>query len=729
MNTEQIHSLLELSNKYYRSRVLDQAAGSAQEALDLSNKAAYQQGIVQSSLLLALIHSTYAKYRSDAAQTEQALQHLEKVRHLTAPHSNSNGIHTDLLLAFGQAYECKAAYSQATDYYQQALELSRKHQKGQGVITALCGLSRLKSAQHQFSEAYDLARQAQEYLESNELTNNQPLLAETYNQLIHVLVKRQEYGKILQYADRLLEVSRELGDVEKELQALRSLAIYYGVENNFKAAMNYSLEALEISKQIGYRNITAHCHINVGTIYANLFNYNDALHRYENVLSHFKGDLSDNTLLILYNNTAYIYYTTHKFELAKSYFEKALELAEDRQHKPMIAHSLALLSQTEAALGLFDQALEKANQAQAYFGQLGDVKGKHVNLINLGNIYFHRKAFDKAIKLTSQGIVTAKRMRDFIYEIKGYQILAQIYNKLQDFEKAFQYQMAYSTATENYASLQRARQVIDREIKYDIKEKQSRIEQLMRENEYQARLLAQNDQIASQNSQLRQVNEELRQFAYVVSHDLKEPLRMIGSYTQLIQREHSKSFGNSEQYFAYVSEGVSRMNKLLDALLQYATIGKSEEETEKVSLKDVVDIAVINLRIRIEETAAQIHCEDLPSVKGNQSLLIQLFQNLISNAIKFRKAEVDPIISIRSKTEGEEVMVSIEDNGIGIAQEFQDRIFIIFQRLHNRTQYEGTGIGLAICQKIVQRHNGRIWVESVEGEGATFFVAFPAGQE
>ena len=167
------------------------------------------------------------------------------------------------------------------------------------------------------------------------------------------------------------------------------------------------------------------------------------------------------------------------------------------------------------------------------------------------------------------------------------------------------------------------------------------------------------------------------------------------------------------------------MNGLLDALLQYATIGKVDLELEPVDVKEVIKIARTNLKLKIEETDTKILCGEMPKVKAIASFLVQLFQNLLGNAIKFRHQDSHPIILINSVEKDNEWLFSVKDNGIGIADEHKDRIFVIFQRLHNRDKYEGTGIGLSICQKIVHQLGGKIWVESEPMKGATFFFTLP----
>jgi light-regulated signal transduction histidine kinase (bacteriophytochrome) len=238
--------------------------------------------------------------------------------------------------------------------------------------------------------------------------------------------------------------------------------------------------------------------------------------------------------------------------------------------------------------------------------------------------------------------------------------------------------------------------------------------------------LEQSSQIEKQNDLLRQANEELKQFAYISSHDLKEPLRMIGSFAQLVQQQLGQNMPQeSKGYFQYINEGVTRMHGLLDALLHYATIGNLDFELERVDVKDIVGIARTNLKVVIEETNTNILCGEMPHVNAVPSFLVQLFQNLFSNAIKFRHPDSRPVILVNSEERESEWVFSVQDNGIGIADEHKERIFVIFQRLHTRAKYEGTGIGLAICQKIVAQLGGKIWVESQPGLGCTFFFSIP----
>ncbi len=236
-----------------------------------------------------------------------------------------------------------------------------------------------------------------------------------------------------------------------------------------------------------------------------------------------------------------------------------------------------------------------------------------------------------------------------------------------------------------------------------------------------------NSELKQYARELERSNKELKQFAYVASHDLKEPLRMVTSYTQLLARRYEDQLDQTAlEFINYAVDGAQRMNRLINDLLQYSRVGRQQQHFTFVSLQDIIDMAQANLASKIEDTGAELEIpSSLPRLPGNKTLLVQLFQNLISNAIKFRKNNCAPHITITIKELSAHWRIGVEDNGIGIPEKHQERIFMIFQRLHARDEYTGSGIGLALCHKIVDYHNGSIWLESEEGKGTTFYVELP----
>jgi signal transduction histidine kinase len=224
---------------------------------------------------------------------------------------------------------------------------------------------------------------------------------------------------------------------------------------------------------------------------------------------------------------------------------------------------------------------------------------------------------------------------------------------------------------------------------------------------------------------LARSNRDLEQFAYVASHDLQEPLRMVAAYTQLLaERYQGKLDENADKYIHYAVDGATRMQRLVQDLLAFSRVGRRAAERRKVDCRVVLATALQNLQTAIEESGARIEHGDLPTVTAEAAELMQLFQNLVGNAIKFRGSD-PPRIRVTAEKAGREWIFSVADNGLGIAPEHAEMIFVIFKRLHTRSEYPGNGIGLSICKKIVEEQGGRIWVESVPGQGATFRFSLP----
>lgn len=249
---------------------------------------------------------------------------------------------------------------------------------------------------------------------------------------------------------------------------------------------------------------------------------------------------------------------------------------------------------------------------------------------------------------------------------------------------------------------------------------------LRSERRFQAQQRALRMQVEERNAALERSNAALQEFAYVASHDLQEPLRAVASFTQLLRKRYGDSLdATANEFMDFAADGAVRMQRLIDDILAYSRVTTHGKPLESTDLGGAAERAIANLQYAIKDRSADVRVGPLPCVQGDSVQLTQLFQNLIGNALKYGGDA--PAVAVSAAREGEVWRVSVKDNGIGIAPEYRERVFRIFQRLHTRAEYSGTGVGLAICKGIVERHGGRIWVESNDGQGAAFcFTLHPA---
>ena len=282
----------------------------------------------------------------------------------------------------------------------------------------------------------------------------------------------------------------------------------------------------------------------------------------------------------------------------------------------------------------------------------------------------------------------------------------------------------FTTISETYDFYEKDRRMMERSIELSSDEMIGLYKQLKKETEETLQISETNLKI--KNIELEQKNKELEQFAYVASHDMQEPLRTTSSFVELLQQQYQGRLDErANKYLSFIAQSSDRMKVLIKDLLDYSRIG-IKKELKQVDCSIMLNEVLADLGSAITETGATISTQQLPVISGYPTEIKQLFQNLVINAIKFTQKNISPQIKISVENIHGHWQFAFKDNGIGIDEKHSERIFVIFQRLHTRNEYEGSGIGLSHCKKIVELHKGKIWVESTAGKGSTFYFTLPA---
>ena len=314
-------------------------------------------------------------------------------------------------------------------------------------------------------------------------------------------------------------------------------------------------------------------------------------------------------------------------------------------------------------------------------------------------------------------------------ELDGYQVC----ERLKQLDKVCDIPVIFLSALDNAVDKVKAFKVGGADYitkPFEIEEVLARIENQLTIKHLQNSLTAQNERLQLLNAELRRSNAELEQFAYAASHDLQSPLQTIIGYARIMGIKYKTVLdGDGESYLNNIFEAGMRMNQLIKDLLEYSRLGVQTQDFEPTDCKIILEKVLANLHDAISACGAEITYSELPIIIANPMQMMQLFQNLISNAIKFRRSVVTPQIKISAEVQKDhKCLIAVHDNGIGIESQYFERIFEVFQRLHTYQDYPGNGIGMAICKKIVERHGGKIWVESQVGVGTSFYFTLTAAR-
>ncbi|MEO1418316.1 MAG: ATP-binding protein [Bacteroidota bacterium] len=584
---------------------------------------------------------------------------------------------------------------------------------------------------------------------------------------------KDDYQKSLDYLLRAESLAERTGIPSEDVtQNYVKLAEVYNTKGDFEDAVRYQLEALRLAEQNkDTMNLALGARI-LGVIYWSQKQYKQALQNFQ-----VSEKLHEYLLKILpaddprARENATNYYTTlasmsvsylslDSLDDARPYIQRSKDLADSLNHKYGAAYSEALTGNLFEKLKQYDEALVHLNKANKMFEELHLRRERALFSIKVAEIQKNRKEMEIAHATLDEAEAIAKELESHILIRDIYKVRSEIYDEQQAIGVAYHYFKSYIQIRDSLLDEERLITLAEIETRTEVREKEQEIANLEEETANDRRLIfligltivflflgifvflvqqrnntlkelnqvleIKNREIQRQNERLASSNEDLRQFAHVTSHDLREPLRNIGSFASLLKRRYvGKIDSEADEFIDFIVSGVDQMDKLLSDLLAYSVVGIFQHEFEKVNINEVITLIIENLNREKATAGAKISLHDLPSIQANRKQMIQLFHHLIDNSIKFRKDE-SPQISIRAEKRGSYYLFSVEDNGIGMEEAYQDKIFGLFLRLHTKkSKYKGTGIGLSICKKIVEQHKGKIWIDSKLGDGTTVYFTLP----
>lgn len=510
----------------------------------------------------------------------------------------------------------------------------------------------------------------------------------------------------------------------------------------------------------------------LGTLFHDQNNYVQAIDYYEKSVS--LCETLEDSLNIVSGYSALG--TNHRenkdLERALEYNQAALDLiptiSSEKLKKRSRLQPYAEMNMGSLLLAMkeYDRAKEHLDNSIRLFKEIEYTPGLASALLDYGNLLEELGTQQEAIDVFKEGLVIAEGMQALNRMAEFHHALAIGFQRIEQIQDAYHHLSQYATLKDRIVNQEQQKRMDQAQFKYELEKKGREIGLLNQEIDLMHRkeaidrrfrqfyiasfalvalLLAlfiywyrlqrahnsvlqeKNEKINQQNDMLQHLNAELKQFAYIASHDMREPLRSIGAFSSLLQRRQGAKLDDSgKEYLSFIREAVDRMSALLNDLLDYSKIN-SQQATEWIDMKGIIQTVKSNLNHQLTTTEGEIvvHRKGIPYLDAVPTQMMQLFQNLISNSLKFRKPDVNPIVEVAGFAQDGGHVITIKDNGIGIDPKYKEKVFGMFSRLNNKEQFEGTGIGLATCKKIVQQHNGKIWVESEEGKGSTFFIWMP----
>ncbi|MEZ4774423.1 MAG: tetratricopeptide repeat protein [Bacteroidia bacterium] len=572
---------------------------------------------------------------------------------------------------------------------------------------------------------------------------------------------KDDYYNSIKYLLEANELANLIDDPSRNAKNLTQISEVYVSLGEFEKAMEYQYNALKIFEAEDDTVGLASSHRNMGTIYWSQKAFTEALNSFERALRLGKYTKDAENIFTYTASVGAAYLELKQLDKAEKFINASRQIADSIQYGYGLAYAEGMMGNLYREKKNFRAAIQSLENAVALFDAIGTKKESSSFKIQVAGLYTETGNPKKALAILDEvePIVESIHSLSLIRDV--YEERARAYDELNMAAEAYKNYKQFIIYKDSLLDETKITQLAKLDHQYKLRQRENEIILQQKESESSSRqlffillgsgmvlllavvymgylrnktlketnyiLAGKNEEIRMQNERLASSNEELRQFAHVTSHDLREPLRSISSFTTLLKRRyHDKLDTQANEFIDYITSGVNRMDTLLSDLLAYSVVGIGKHEYTDVNINQVITSIIETLNRDKATQGARISIQNLPVITANKGQMVQLFQHLVDNSIKFRSTDRKPEIKISCTLTEEGYRFEVADNGIGIDEAYKDKIFGLFLRLHNKkSQYKGTGIGLSICKKIVEQHKGRIWIESQVDVGTTVLFVLP----
>ena len=569
--------------------------------------------------------------------------------------------------------------------------------------------------------------------------------------------KKQNPTKALRYLQDALSLAEEINYQIGIAEVKHTFGLIQFYLGDYEIALTNYLEALEIRETLKDEIGLGRSCNNIGVLYLELGELNFAEKYYNRSLIYRRTAKDSIGMVYSYNNLGDVYFKQKKIKKAITNYNIGLRITESVHTPKAKAFTLERLANLYETQGEFRNALENYEEALRLRYDVGIEYDIAKTMIRIGRLKLKENEIKNGLNLIEEAEKIAHQLEAKPLLKEVYKSLSQAYAKKEDYDKAYNYQLKFNQVQDSLLNTNISTKILGLQAKYQFEKNERelleqnnkfailqrrfaiiigilflgflifiifRYRRQIKVNSYLKKTKA---EIEQKNNQLAAYTKELEQFTYIASHDLKEPLRNIGGFARLLERRYQSSLDkNGQQYLHSIIGGVEQMTNLLKDLLRYSEVKRLKKEDLKwIDLNEIIENIKTELNGQLSKNNGQLSVSNLPSVYSNNFQMTQLFKNVITNGLKFQKSGEVPIVKIKNKELPDSWEFRIIDNGIGINKNYHDKIFEMFKRLHKKQDYQGTGMGLAICKQIVDQHKGSITVESKKGNGTTFIFTFP----